>query len=99
MVARFPAGTFKRMEAVLEPEEDRTNFVRAAVERELWSDREAQSGECLAQIRASSNPTAGLGHFRTLNHGVVRYVRLHHEGEPVLRVLPVSAFFDPVLLV
>lgn len=35
MQARFPAGTFERIEAVLEKDEDRTDFVRAAVEREL----------------------------------------------------------------
>ena len=35
MQARFPAGTFKRIEAVLDEDEDRTDFVRAAVEREL----------------------------------------------------------------
>ncbi len=35
MQARFPEGTFDRIEAVLEDGEDRTAFVRAAVEREL----------------------------------------------------------------
>jgi hypothetical protein len=35
MQARFPAGTFKRIEAVLRADEDRTDFVREAVEREL----------------------------------------------------------------
>lgn len=35
MQARFPAGTFDRIEAVLEEPEDRTDFVRLAVEREL----------------------------------------------------------------
>lgn len=35
MVARFPAGTFARIEAVLEEKEDRTDFVREAVEREI----------------------------------------------------------------
>jgi len=35
MVARFPTGTFKRIEAALDDEEDRTDFVRVAVEREL----------------------------------------------------------------
>jgi hypothetical protein len=35
MQARFPAGTFDRIAAVLEPDEDRTEFVRRAVEREL----------------------------------------------------------------
>jgi hypothetical protein len=35
MVARFTAGTFARFEAVLGKNEDRTDFVREAVEREL----------------------------------------------------------------
>ena len=35
MQARFPEGTFDRIEAVLEESEDRTAFVREAVEREL----------------------------------------------------------------
>ena len=35
MVARFPEGTFGRITNVLEKNEDRTDFVRAAVEREL----------------------------------------------------------------
>ena len=35
MVARFEAGTFDRMDAVREDGEDRTDFVREAVEREL----------------------------------------------------------------
>ncbi|WP_395395994.1 YlcI/YnfO family protein (plasmid) [Novosphingobium sp. BL-8A] len=35
MQARFPAGTFERIGQVLREDEDRTDFVRAAVEREL----------------------------------------------------------------
>ena len=35
MVARFPAGTFDRIKAVLGEDEDRTDVVREAVEREL----------------------------------------------------------------
>jgi hypothetical protein len=35
MVARFPEGTFARIDAVREEGEDRTDFVREAVEREL----------------------------------------------------------------
>ena len=35
MQARFPEGTFERIEEVLEEGEDRTDFVRDAVEREL----------------------------------------------------------------
>lgn len=35
MQARFPKGTFKRIAAVLKDREERTDFVREAVEREL----------------------------------------------------------------
>jgi hypothetical protein len=35
MQARFPAGTFERIGSVLRDTEDRTDFVRLAVEREL----------------------------------------------------------------
>lgn len=35
MQARFPAGTFKRIESVSADGEQRTDFVREAVEREL----------------------------------------------------------------
>ena len=35
MVARFTAGTFARIEAVLDKDEDRTDFVREAVERKI----------------------------------------------------------------
>jgi hypothetical protein len=35
MQARFPEGTFDRIQAVLKDDEDRTDFVREAVEREL----------------------------------------------------------------
>lgn len=35
MVARFEAGTFERMDAVRGKDEDRTDFIREAVEREL----------------------------------------------------------------
>jgi hypothetical protein len=35
MRARFAPGTFARIEAVLKEDEDRTAFVRKAVEREL----------------------------------------------------------------
>jgi hypothetical protein len=43
MQARFPAGTFDRIEAVLAENEDRTDFVRQAVEREL-KRRERKAG-------------------------------------------------------
>lgn len=42
MVARFAAGTFARISKVLKPEEDRTDLVRDAVEREL-KRREARN--------------------------------------------------------
>jgi hypothetical protein len=35
MVARFAEGTFARMDAVRADGEDRTDFIREAVEREL----------------------------------------------------------------
>lgn len=35
MQARFSEGTFDRIEAVLTGDEDRTDFIREAVEREL----------------------------------------------------------------
>ena len=35
MQARFPEGTFARIADLLEEGEDRTDFVRAAVEREI----------------------------------------------------------------
>jgi hypothetical protein len=35
MQARFPEGTFARIDAVRDESEDRTDFVREAVEREL----------------------------------------------------------------
>lgn len=34
-VAKFPHGTFERIAVALEEEEDRTDFIRLAVEREL----------------------------------------------------------------
>jgi len=44
MVARFPAGTFKRIKKMLGKDEDRTDFVREAVEREL-KRRKRQNAE------------------------------------------------------
>jgi hypothetical protein len=35
MIAALPAGTFDRMAAVLEEDEDKTDFIREAVDREL----------------------------------------------------------------
>jgi hypothetical protein len=45
MVARFAAGTFARIEAVLAETEDRTDFVRAAVERELARREKRKPGK------------------------------------------------------
>jgi hypothetical protein len=45
MVARFPAGTFKRIEATLKEGEDRTDFVREAVARELKRRERASTKE------------------------------------------------------
>lgn len=47
MVARFVAGTFARIEAVLRAGEDRADMVRAAVEAELRRRERARerSGE------------------------------------------------------
>jgi hypothetical protein len=35
MVARFPEGTFERIDSARSEDEDRTDFIREAVEREL----------------------------------------------------------------
>jgi hypothetical protein len=35
VLARFPKGALARIKAVLEPAEDRTDFIRIAVEREI----------------------------------------------------------------
>jgi hypothetical protein len=45
MVARFAAGTFARIEAVLAAVEDRTDFVRLAVERELARREKSAKGK------------------------------------------------------
>jgi hypothetical protein len=45
MQARFPAGTFARIKAVLRKDEDRTDFVREAVERELERRERGSSGK------------------------------------------------------
>jgi hypothetical protein len=43
MVATLEGGTFARIAAVLGPTEDRTDFVREAVERELQRREKAHS--------------------------------------------------------
>ena len=45
MVARFAAGTFARIEAILDKNEDRTDFVREAVERELARREKRKPGK------------------------------------------------------
>ena len=50
MQARFPDGTFERINAVLKDREDRTDFVRDAVEREL-KRRERQPADQQKQRR------------------------------------------------
>lgn len=45
MPARLPDGTFERMDAVLEPGENRTDFLRAAIERELKRRERAKSAK------------------------------------------------------
>ena len=55
MVARFLEGTFARIDAVLAPTEDRAEFVRAAVEREL-KRRERSVADSIAKSLAP--PTA-----------------------------------------
>jgi hypothetical protein len=43
MHARFPEGTFERIEPILRPKEDRTDFVREAVERENGKKRSSEN--------------------------------------------------------
>lgn len=45
MQARFPKGTFERIAALLEKDEDRTDFVREAVTRELTRRERARRGK------------------------------------------------------
>lgn len=45
MPARFPDGTFERIDAVLEPDENRTDFLRAAVEDEIKRRSKAPQGK------------------------------------------------------
>ena len=50
MQARFPKGTFKAIAAVLKEGEDRTDFVREAVKREL------RRREGIGARRATTSP-------------------------------------------
>ena len=43
MPARFPDGTLERIDAALDPDENRADFLRAAVERELKRRERAKS--------------------------------------------------------
>ena len=55
MMGRFPEGTFDRMDAVRGATEDRTDFLRAAVERELKRrEQRASAGKAPAQRTAAS---------------------------------------------
>jgi metal-responsive CopG/Arc/MetJ family transcriptional regulator len=49
MPARFPAGTFARMDAVSEQNEKRSDFLRGAVERELKRREKRQPGKGAAE--------------------------------------------------
>jgi hypothetical protein len=51
MGAKFPAGTFDRIAALLGEKEDRTEFVRQAVEREI--ERREHAPERRKPIRRS----------------------------------------------
>jgi len=53
MQARFPEGTFARIAAALRDTEDRTEFVRTAVENEL-TRRDADSAGSKRKLRATS---------------------------------------------
>lgn len=57
MQARFPGGTFARIEAALRDEEDRTDFVREAVERELKRRQVAESRTNLEFSKSSGKRT------------------------------------------
>ena len=59
MGAKFPAGTFDRIAALLGEKEDRTEFVRQAVEREIGR-RQAMAK------RRSPKPRRGGRQARTL---------------------------------
>lgn len=48
MPARFPGGTFARVDAVLEPHENRADFLRKSVEREI-KRRERRGAEAEKQ--------------------------------------------------
>jgi hypothetical protein len=53
MQARFPEGTFRRIAGALKKTEDRTDFVREAVERELERREVAQKRKPRGKTRRS----------------------------------------------
>ena len=55
MQARFPEGTFARVAELLEEGEDRTDFVRAAVEREI----EARAKKARKPVQIRPAPSQG----------------------------------------
>jgi hypothetical protein len=57
MQARFPRGTFARIQAVLRDQEDRTDFVREAVERELKRRHMAESRTTPGSSKSSGKRT------------------------------------------
>jgi hypothetical protein len=61
MPARFPEGTFARIDAVLSPIQDRADFVRAAVEDALRrrEQRAAKSDKRLAPPSARERAVRG----------------------------------------
>ncbi|RVU19126.1 hypothetical protein EOE48_09565 [Methylobacterium oryzihabitans] len=58
MSARFPEGTFARIAAVVREDEDRTDFVRAAVEAELERREAAAQGPSPDARSSGGNPDA-----------------------------------------
>lgn len=56
MQARFPEGTFARIAAALRDTEDRTEFVRTAVENEL-NRRAAEDAGSRGKVRATPAKT------------------------------------------
>ena len=55
MVARFMAGTFARITAVLRPGEDRADLVREAVEREIKRRAKDSKKSCTPGAAPSAN--------------------------------------------
>lgn len=66
MQARFPEGTFERIAIVLDDDEDRTEFVRAAVENELRRREASTQSKTNTDTRTQPSKTVrtNLGHKR-----------------------------------